>query len=411
MRSDRNDMKTFLNHLAEAKFDNALNIDTVKKFAKDNKGQIEAAALSTPEVLEAIKHFEDSASTKPKVYIFAKTLAYRIGRSSIKSISGFSSGFKTSFKKSNEELLDLSVLGQKNKASKVIIFALWVAANHPNSISTEVDKAEKNETEETIRTQKSIDNILSDIDEPFLTLVLGREEFKIDGFRQIEGRPKADMAFTYKGKDVVFVSHKLGSKAADFQQYGGFANDLGYAKNSRTSKIVKSSSAAYINQFLEDIDLILENVYNLKPDSKGMFDFKPTKRGTNFARPIEDDNLAGIVMFGKNYPTGKFGLDNCHVLVDGNIKFKMVEHGVYELDSTDPATYHIMNNPNIKGSTDKFPKKAPYQPMLFVMRSSAQGLNQGGFLNARAVIWPRNSITEGYYKKFTKELTIAKKNL
>jgi hypothetical protein len=404
-------MDSFKTFLSEAKFDNNLDISVVKKLAKSNKSKIDMVALSVPEVLEAIEHFKNNIAAKPKVYIFAKTVAYRIGRSSIKSIDGFSSGFKTSFINSNEEMLDLSVLNQKTKRAQVIIFALWIAANHPNSISTEVDKAEKNETEETIRTQTSIDNILADINEDYLTLVLGRQQFKIDGFRQISGRPKADMAFTYKKKDVVFVSHKLGSKPADFQQYGGFSNDLGYNKNSRTSKIVKGSSSSYIDQFLEDVDLILANVYNIKPDKNGMYDFKSTKRGTNFAKPIDDDNLSGIVMFGKDYPTGKFGLDNCHVLVDGNIKFKMIEHGVYELDRSSPETYHIMNNPSVKGSTDKFPKKPPYQPMLFVMRSAAQGLNQGGFLNARAVVWPRNAVTENYYKKFKADLIKAKKLL
>ena len=114
-------------------------------------------------------------------------------------------------------------------------------------------------------------------------------------------------------------------------------------------------------------------------------------------------------MFGSDYPTGKFGLNNCHVLIDGNINLKMIEHGIYELDRNASDTYHVMVNPSVRGSKDRFPKKAPYQPMMFIMRSSAQGLKQGGFLNARAVIWPRNKITENYYKKFKSELTKAQK--
>jgi hypothetical protein len=70
-----------------------------------------------------------------------------------------------------------------------------------------------------------------------------------------------------------------------------------------------------------------------------------------------------------------------------------------------------MINPTIPGSNDKFPTRAPYQPMLFVMRSASQGLNQGGFLNARVVIWPRNSIADNYYKKYKSDLAKAEKAL
>ena len=402
-------MFSFKDYLFEAKFDNNLKISDVVEFAKSNKQNIQSLVNGSPQVQSAIDHFKDNQSKNPKVYIFAKTLSYRIGKSSVKSIEGFNSGFKTSFKNSNEEILDLKNASVNSKTSQVILFALWVAANQPKSISTEVDAAEKQETEETIRTQASIENILTDLEVEFITLVLGSSQYKIDGFRQIEGRPKADMAFTYKGKDVVFVSHKLGSKAADFQQYGGFTSDLGYLRNSRSSKIVKGASASYINKFLEEVDLILENVYKLSADKTGIYDLGQTPRGTNFAKPIEDDNIAGIVMFGSGYPTGKFGLNNCHVLIDGNINFKMIEHGVYKLDESASDTYHIMVNPSVRGSRDKFPKRAPYQPMMFIMRSSAQKLKQGGFLNARAVIWPRNKVTENYYKKFKTELARAQK--
>lgn len=402
-------MFSFKEYLAEAKFDNNLEIADVIKFAKANQQKIESMAAADPQVVSAIQHFKESQSRDPKVYIFAKTLSYRIGRSSVKTIEGFKSGFKASFKNSNEEILDINNASSASKRSQVILFALWVAANQPKSISTEVDASEKQETEETIRTQASIENILTDLEADFITLVLGRSQYNVDGFRQIDGRPKADMAFTYKGKDVVFVSHKLGSKAADFQQYGGFTSDLGYLRNSRSSNIVKGSSADYINKFFEEVDLILANVYKLTPDKDGVYDLGKTSRGTNFAKPIEDDNISGIVMFGSDYPTGKFGLNNCHVLIDGNINLKMIEHGIYELDRNASDTYHVMVNPSVRGSKDRFPKKAPYQPMMFIMRSSAQGLKQGGFLNARAVIWPRNKITENYYKKFKSELTKAQK--
>ena len=396
-------MKTFKEYLTEAKFDNTLNINDIYNFAK--KYQKEILSNLPKEVLEALEHFESRKSANPKVYIFSKSIAYRIGKSSIKSITGFKTGFKNSFKNNNDEIFNPNLFKSDSKLGKVVRFALVIALKYPSSILTEEDKSEKQETEETIRTISSIKKMLENLGKDHIIIRLGKAEYKIDGFRQIDGRPKADMAFTYKNEDQIYVSHKLGKGPGDFQQYGGLANDLGYTSNKRESKFVKEPFRSYIKQFLENVDLILEKVYNLKPDNKGMFDLKNTPKGTNFAQVIENDVVAGLVMFGKNYGTGDLGLDNVHVLIDGNIEFKLIESGIYKLD----GSYHSMINPSVMGSKDRFPRKAPYQPMLFIIRSEAQGLKQGGFLNARAVIWPRNKVTEKYYQKFLKELKQAEK--
>jgi len=396
-------MLRFKQYLTEAKFDNTLNIQDIYNFAKKHENDI--LSNLPKEVEEALNHFESRKTSNPKVYIFSKSIAYRIGKGSIKSISGFKDGFKHSFKNSNDEIFNPELFKSSSKLGKVVRFALLIALKYPSSILTEEDKSEKQETEETIRTISSIKKLLDNLGKDHILIRLGRSDYKIDGFRQIDGRPKADMAFTYKGEDQIYVSHKLGRGPGDFQQYGGLSSDLGYLKNKRESQFVKEPSRSYIKQFLENIDLILEKVYNLKPDSKGMFDLKKTPRGTNFAQVIENDTVAGLVMFGKNYGSKDLGLDNVHILIDGNIEFKLIESGVYKLD----GTYHSMINPTVIGSNDKFPKKAPYQPMLFVMRSESQGLKQGGFLNARAVIWPRNKVVEKYYQKFLRELRQAER--
>jgi len=395
-----------LKYLSEAKFDNDLDIKDVIAFAKKNVSDIEASQNDTS--LEAFKHFESIIKTNPKVYVLSKSIAYRIGRGSIKSIKGFPDGFKASFKTSNIELLDPATYKANSKIGIVVKFALLVAAKYPKHIVSESDKTEKQETEETIRTVQAIQALLQDIEEDHIRVILGSKEYKVDEFRQIEGRPKADMAFTYKGKDKIWVSHKLGTKAADFQQYGGITNDLGYLKNSRKSRIVTGTSNDYINKFLSNVDLILENVYGAKPNKAGMYSFNDVRKGTNFAIPISDNNISGLVMFGKDYNSGKPGLDNAHILVDGNIILKKAGEGnAYTID----GSYHTMLNPSLPGSKDKFPTKAPYQPMLFVMRSASQGLNQGGFLKARVVIWPRNKITENYYNKYKTDLAKAEKKV
>ena len=49
---------------------------------------------------------------------------------------------------------------------------------------------------------------------------------------------------------------------------------------------------------------------------------------------------------------------------------------------------------------------------MFLIKSEQQGLNQAGFSNVRAVIWPNNKVTSGYAKKFAEILSaIRSKNI
>jgi len=41
-----------------------------------------------------------------------------------------------------------------------------------------------------------------------------------------------------------------------------------------------------------------------------------------------------------------------------------------------------------------------YKPVLMVYKSEGQGLNQGGFSNARAAIWPNNRVAQSAVDKF-----------
>jgi hypothetical protein len=387
-----------------AKFENNIDIIKVVEFAEKNKTLLHKNI--SKEVQQAYDKF--TAEKNSKVYIFSKSIAFRIGKSSIKTVDGFKDGFKSSFVNSNDEIFRGNSFSGNSKLSKVIHFSLLACLLDSSRVLSEEDKSERAESEETLRTTNQIKDLIDSTGADYLTIVMGEEEFKVDGFRQISGRPKADMAFTYKNKDIIYVSHKLGSKPADFQQYGGFASDLGMENNSRTkfSSHLNSAARKEIKEFLEGIDLILEKKYKLLPNN-GLFDLSKTAAGTNFSIPIKSKTIAEVCMFGKDF--GKtFGLDNVHILIDGNIEFRRINAGIYELD----GSFHRTYNPNLNGVKNELSNLnslGQYQPMLMIMRSASQGLKNGGFLNARGVVWPRNKISDGYYQKYINELKTVSK--
>ena len=90
------------------------------------------------------------------------------------------------------------------------------------------------------------------------------------------------MVFKYKKENVVFVSHKKGSKPGDFQQYGGFSSDLGIKDRKDASKYKA------IETFLKKVDEVMEGL-GVKKDSQKIYDFNKLKKGSNFADLINDE--------------------------------------------------------------------------------------------------------------------------
>lgn len=387
-------MKTFNQFLDEAKNQSSINIKDIIKFVENNSDTINE--ISDSSVDEALAFFNSNKSSK--VLIFPGSIAFRLGKGSVKSITEFKSGFKSSVDTSilsSTNLIQSIKRGKLSKPEKVILFMYKAILSDSKRVLTEIDKTENQETEETLRTITELKKLVK-ANGGGIDIKIGKDFYTIDGFRQISGRPKADMAFTYNGKDVVFVSHKLGKRAGDFQQYGGLSNDLGFLKNSRDSSIVSGNGLSEIQTFLLNVENI---ALKMGAETKnGMVDFSSLPKGTNFAVALNDETLAATCMYGKNFGSD-VGLDNVHVLIDGNIIFEHIEDGKYLLD----GSYHLSVNPYLPGG-NKVPKSGVYKPMLFVMRSSSQGLNQGGFMNARAVIWPNNKSIQTYVKLYKDRL-------
>ncbi|MFZ9472696.1 MAG: hypothetical protein ACO26H_03260 [Sediminibacterium sp.] len=383
-----------------SKFENELNLESARKIVLKKKNLINAEIGADKDLSTAIDALVSNTSVK--CYIFAKSIAFRVGKSSVKSIKGYSSGFKASFtgNKQSKDVFKQSMTFGSSKNDKVLLAACYFLIEHADRVLSESDKTEAVESEQVVQTQRQLKALIKEYGS--VHLKVGDETFQVDDFAQVSGRPKADMTFTFKDKAVVYVSHKKGSKAGDFQQYGGFSSDL----NIKTDNDINSHPL--IKKFVEDIRSIFA-AFNLKKDSNDRYDFNNLVKGSNFARLLDDENMANTVMFGKDFSSGKVGLDNCSILIDGDITFKPIKNkslNVFELD----GSYHSTINPCLlkRKPTFKLDATDIYAPVMFLIKSEQQGLNQGGFSNVRAVIWPNNKVSQGYCKKLDETLKIIK---
>ena len=104
---------------------------------------------------------------------------------------------------------------------------------------------------------------------------------------------------------VVFISHKDGSKPKDFPRWGGFG---------------KFANHSEVIDFIEKVKNSIEN-NTLTP-------------GQNFYKKIEDEDLKRKIVFGRNFGTSNFGIDNVTCIIQGNISFKEINEDTYELQGT-----------------------------------------------------------------------------
>jgi hypothetical protein len=111
---------------------------------------------------------------------------------------------------------------------------------------------------------------------------------------QPKGTPKADFFLTdAAGDQVAWISHKDGSSAKDFQQWGGV-----------TELSKKFPNHPEIESFVEAV----------RKDSDGAMDGKKS-----YARNIKDPRLIRAAVYGVDYGK-KPGLQNVDVLLQGPIK-------------------------------------------------------------------------------------------
>lgn len=368
-----------------AKGKNELDISAVKK------------KLNTPAAKKFwSKVFDTLPSDKNKIlqklistnnitcHIFEGSIAFRIGKSSIKTISGYPSGFKSGFSSNlnAKDVFDTSNFTTFNTISKqnfVQIAAFYFLYKDSNRVKTESDNTEAAEGEQIALTKTKLKALLKESNQ--IKINVGNKQYTIDNFEQVSTRSKSDAYFSFQRKPLIYISLKKGKAAGDFQQYGGLM-DLGIRGENY-------KEFPDIVEFRSHIDNMF-SVFGLKKKS-GKYDFNDLKVGSYFGFFLSNPTTACKAIFGKNFGSTNFDLDNCHAAVDGDLSFKRVgrQLNTYALD----GEYHITLNPYTYSTrVGVFKPDDIYKPVLFVQKSESQGLNQLGYLNARFNIWPNNKV-------------------
>jgi hypothetical protein len=172
----------------------------------------------------------------------------------------------------------------------------------------------------------------------YITIDINGYDQRVDGIKSTPGTPKSDFNFTYKGKPVLFISHKAGKKASDYQQYGG----------------TTCKSGKDVCQH-EEVDKFVEQIKNMYPD--GM------PPGKSLWRKIKDPELKKLSLFGMDYGR-EYGVDNVNALYQGNMTIVPGKGDTYDLKA-----HHVVYNGDIP--------TGEYEPVLYARFSGSRGGNHG----------------------------------
>lgn len=108
----------------------------------------------------------------------------------------------------------------------------------------------------------------------------------------ISGTPKADFSLENRGCcNVVFISHKTGSSSQHFSQYSGVS--------------IKSGEEIYNHKEVQSF---------LKTCTKYLVD---NKLQNPLYKEIKDEDLIRMAIFGPNYGSKRYGINNVHLLAQG----------------------------------------------------------------------------------------------
>lgn len=183
-----------------------------------------------------------------------------------------------------------------------------------------------------------------------LPIKIGNKYYSVAGAATTPGTPKSDFhLLNLQNQEVVWISHKDGSTAKDFQQWGGMSarSEPKIAKHSETKK------------FVDDV--------------RNMFGDK-MPRATTVSRKIKDPQLAGMSVYGNDFGSA-FGRQNVTLLLQGPVKL-VKKKDYYEITS---------NHTSINGDV----MKNGYEPVFMAIYKGDR--SNEGIKGARFVIQPAAS--------------------
>jgi hypothetical protein len=212
---------------------------------------------------------------------------------------------------------------------------------------------------------QQINDYIKKVGKP-ITVQAGKHVFKdIYGANKVEGTPKADIVLvTYdakskKFKDVCFISHKMGTDASGFQQYSGITTKADGAKSGSISK------DKTVVAFLDTLTGFHEAVGGKE----------------RFYRTIKDKNLIGKAIYGPLYGASQFGIDNIHLIGQGDAKFtKTGEKHVLDFSA------HAVYNPSVA-----YFMKDDFTAIIGARYSAGRNYESKGktYRNVRVLIMPK----------------------
>jgi len=164
----------------------------------------------------------------------------------------------------------------------------------------------------------------------------GKFTFKnIIGVNKIEGTPKADVALVSAHgntlTNVCFISHKMGQAAKDFQQYSGITDKADGKKSGSISKD-------------NEVQTFLKNI--AQPDIYK----KITKDKLRFYQEVKSKTLIGKAVYGPEFGSTKFGVDNIHGIGQGTPVLKKSGTNTYVLTFSAGAHYNGDTQPFLSGT-------------------------------------------------------------
>lgn len=135
-----------------------------------------------------------------------------------------------------------------------------------------------------------------------IPLVIGNRTVNVAKFVTTRGTPKSDFhAVDASGNEVAWISHKKGSKAKDFGQWGGVSDK-------ELSIVYKHSP-----EIKDEVDSFVQAIRKLSPNEE-------FPKGTTFARKLKDGRLRGIAIYGVGWG-GKPGPQNVDLVLQGDPQF------------------------------------------------------------------------------------------
>lgn len=207
--------------------------------------------------------------------------------------------------KSNAILGDVKLLGSDNKYYKISDIA-----KTPEFGGKGAGSGTRAEDAALSDIKKKLDALLVKEKRSYIDLKIGRRTVQCAGFESTFGTPKSDFhILDPKGNQVAWISHKKGTRAKDFQQYGG---------------MVELKGNRDLEKFVDDVKKIL--------DDAGTALRLPMK--TAYARKVQDKTIKMKSLFGKDFKaSGPDSVQNIDVLYQGVLDFKK-SGSAYEITSS-----------------------------------------------------------------------------